>query len=76
MPNESSGQGAHDFVERLWRGVECEDLYLRAYEPSGELRAGLARYFPFYNTQRRHRALDRRTPNAVHFNQANGNFAA
>jgi putative transposase len=37
------------FVERLWRSVKYEDVYLRAYETPSELRAGLARYFEFYN---------------------------
>ena len=50
------------FVERLWRSVKYEDVYLRAYETPTELRTGLARYFGFYNTKRRHSALDRRTP--------------
>ena len=54
------------FVERLWRSVKYEDVYLRAYETPTELRAGLARYFGFYNTRRRHSALDRRTPDAVY----------
>ncbi len=49
------------FVERLWRSVKYEDVYLRAYETPAELRAGLTRYFAFYNTRRRHSALDRRT---------------
>ena len=58
------------FVERL------EDVYLRAYETPTELRAGLARYFGFYNTRRRHSALDRRTPDAVYFDQAHRDLAA
>ena len=41
-----------------------------------ELRAGLARYFGFYNTRRRHSALDRRTPDAVYFDQAHRDLAA
>ena len=57
------------FVERLWRSVKYEDVYLHAYETPTELRAGLARYFAFYNTRRRHSALDRRTPDAVYFDQ-------
>ena len=64
------------FVERLWRSVKYEDVYLRAYETPTELRAGLARYFGFYNTRRRHSALDRRTPDAVYFNQAHRDLAA
>ena len=58
------------FIERLWRSVKYEDVYLRAYETPTELRAGLARYFDFYNARRRHSALDRRTPDAVYFDQA------
>ena len=58
------------FVERLWRSVKYEDVYLHAYETPTELRAGLARYFEFYNARRRHSALDRRTPDAVYFGQA------
>ena len=64
------------FIERLWRSVKYEDVYLRAYETPTELRIGLARYFDFYNTRRRHCALDRRTPDAVYFDQANRNLAA
>ena len=55
------------FVERLWRSVKYEDIYLRAYETPAALRAGLIRYFDFYNSRRRHAALDRRTPDAVYF---------
>ena len=46
------------FVECLWRSVKYEDVYLRAYETPAQLRAGLGRYFDFYNTRRRHSALD------------------
>ncbi len=64
------------FVERLWRSVTYEDLYLRAYETPAELRVGLNRYFEFYNSRRRHSALDRRPPDAVYFHQAAGELAA
>jgi putative transposase len=64
------------FVERLWRSVKYEDVYLRAYETPTELRGGLARYFEFYNTRRRHSALDRRTPDAVYFDQETRQRAA
>ena len=63
-------------VERLWRSVKYEDVYLRAYETPTELRTGLAQYFSFYNTRRRHSALDRRTPDAVYFDQANQELVA
>jgi len=58
------------FIERLWRSVKYEDVYLRAYETPAELQAGFSRYFEYYNTKRRHSALDRRTPDAVYFAQA------
>ena len=64
------------FVERLWRSVKYEDVYLRAYQTPTELRTGLARYFEFYNTRRRHSALDRRTPDAVYNEQASRELAA
>jgi putative transposase len=55
------------FVERLWRSVKYEDIYLRAYETPRALQQGLDRYFQFYNTRRRHASLNRRTPDAVYF---------
>ena len=64
------------FIERLWRSVKYEDIYLRACETPAALRAGLTRYFDFYNTRRRHTALDRRTPDAVYFEQVAVNTAA
>jgi len=64
------------FVERLWRSVKYEDVYLRAYVTPADLRQGLARYYEFYNAKRRHSALDRRTPDAVYFEQAAPKLAA
>jgi putative transposase len=54
------------FVERLWRSVKYEDVYLRRYETVPQLAAGLSRYFGFYNTQRRHQSLGYRTPAEVY----------
>jgi putative transposase len=54
------------FVERLWRTVKYEDVYLRGYETVAQLRAGLARYFAFYNQRRRHQSLGYRTPQQVY----------
>jgi putative transposase len=54
------------FVERLWRTVKHEDIYLRGYETARQLRAGLTRYFGFYNGQRRHQSLGYRTPQEVY----------
>ena len=55
------------FVERLWKSVKYEEVYLRAYDTVSDARAGLNRYFQFYNARRPHKALDRRTPDAVYF---------
>jgi putative transposase len=54
------------FVERLWRTVKYEDVYLRRYEGVPALRAGLLRFFAFYNEERLHQALDYQTPAAVY----------
>jgi putative transposase len=55
------------FVERLWRSVKYEEVYLKDYQDVPEARAGLARYFQFYNDQRVHQALAYRTPQSVYF---------
>lgn len=54
------------FVERLWRSVKYEDVYLKGYGTVTELTLGLAEYFAFYNGERPHQALDNRTPITVH----------
>ena len=53
------------FVERLWRTVKYEEVYLHDYETVKEARAGLTRYLTFYNEERIHQALQYRTPAAV-----------
>ena len=58
------------FVERLWRSVKYEEVYLRAYDSIGDARASLGRYFAFYNTKRRHQSLDRQTPDSVYYQDA------
>ena len=55
------------FVERLWRSVKYEDIYLHAYETLRELKTALARYFEFYNSRRPHQSLDYRTPDEMYF---------
>ncbi|GAB5415726.1 MAG: hypothetical protein Cons2KO_33290 [Congregibacter sp.] len=55
------------FVERLWRSVKYEEVYLRAYDSINGARASLGQYFEFYNTERRHQSLDRRTPESVYY---------
>jgi len=54
------------FVERLWRSVKYEDVYVRGYEAVPALEEGLGRYFPFYNEERPHQSLGDRTPAAVY----------
>jgi putative transposase len=54
------------FVERLWRTVKYEDIYLYGYEGVLELQRGLQHYFPFYNEERLHQSLDYRTPADVY----------
>ena len=53
------------FVERLWRTVKYEEVYLKAYANAGEARRELGAYFRFYNEQRLHQALGYRTPAEV-----------
>ena len=55
------------FVERLWRTVKYEEVYIKDYQDVPSARQGLNQYFPFYNEQRIHQALDYRTPQSVHF---------
>jgi putative transposase len=55
------------FVERLWRSVKYEEVYLRAYDSVGEARASLARYLNFYNGKRPHSSLDAQTPDHAYF---------
>jgi putative transposase len=54
------------FVERLWRTVKYEDIYLRGYEGVPALQQGLGQYFPFYNEERMHQSLEYRTPAEVY----------
>jgi putative transposase len=57
------------FVERLWRTVKYEEVYLKSYETVKEARESLARYFHFYNTERLHQALGYRTPQEIYFKE-------
>ncbi len=50
------------FVERLWRSMKYEEVYLKAYDSVAEARTGIGNYFKFYNAERRHQSLDRQTP--------------
>jgi len=57
------------FVERLWRSVKYENVYLQDYQSMPEARVGLANYFQYYNTKRPHQALGYKTPHEVHYAQ-------
>ena len=66
------GKGAwrdNVFVERLWRSIKYEEVYLHAYETVPQARAGIGKYLKFYNGKRPHSSLDRKTPDQVYFNQ-------
>ncbi len=54
------------FVERLWRSVKYEDIYIQGYDTVPGLHRGLSRYFAFYNDERPHQSLDYRTPAAIY----------
>jgi putative transposase len=64
------------FVERLWRSVKYEAVYLHAYETMSDVRVGLQRYFTFLNERRPHTALGRLTPDMMYFQQPSNNSAA
>jgi putative transposase len=57
------------FVERLWRSVKYEEVYLRAYDSVAEARALIGRYLGFYNAKRPHSRLDARTPDQAYFDR-------
>ena len=60
------------FVERLWRNVKYEDVYLRGYATMVELRIGLSEYFTFYNSERPHQSLRHQTPDIVYETASGG----
>lgn len=64
------GKGAwrdNVFVERLWRTIKYEEVYLRAYDSVSQARASISRYLAFYNQRRPHSSLDGRTPDEAYF---------
>jgi len=73
------GKGAwrdNVFVERVWKSVKYEEVYLHAYASVPEARASLGRYLNFYNTKRPHLSLDRQTPDRAYFNALSPILAA
>jgi putative transposase len=56
------------FVERFWKSIKYEAIYLHAYDSVSDARAGIGGYIEFYNTRRPHQSLDGATPQSVYFN--------
>ena len=72
VPISMDGKGrAMDniFVERLWRTVKYEEVYIKSYQSISEARESLEKFFKFYNQERPHQALDWKTPEEVYFSQ-------
>ena len=73
------GRGAwrdNVFVERLWRSVKYEEVYLRAYDSVSDARASLGRYLDFYNSRRPHSSLGARTPEQAYLDHLPQKVAA
>jgi len=73
------GKGAwrdNVFIERLWRTVKYEHVYLHAYESTSEAKSKIGNYFEFYNRRRPHSKLDRLTPDQVYFESLTSEEAA
>lgn len=64
------------FVERFWKSIKYEEVYLHGYDSVSEARAGIGRYIEFYNTRRPHQSLDGATPESVYFNSLQHSKAA
>jgi putative transposase len=54
------------FVERFWRSLKYEDIYLKDYQTMEELKQGLTHYFRFYNSERFHQSLNYNTPDMIY----------
>jgi hypothetical protein len=64
--NSAPWQGTHNiFIERLWRSLKYEDVFIKAYGSVAEARRGIGGWLSFYNEERLHQALGYRTPRAV-----------
>ena len=64
------------FVERLWKSIKYEEVYLHGYDSVSAARAGIGRYLGFYNERRPHRSLDGATPDSVYFKSLPVSLAA
>jgi putative transposase len=65
--SSAPSQGTHNvFIERLWRSLKYECVYLHAFETGSELRSGLSKWIGYYNSRRPHSGLDGRTPDEAY----------
>lgn len=68
---DSTGRATDNvFVERLWRSLKYEDIYIKGYESVQDLLKGLAAYFDFFNNERPHQSLGYKTPSEIYFSKA------
>ena len=69
ISNDGKGRALDNvYIERLWRTLKYENIYIHAYESVTELKKGIERYFKFYNKERFHQNLNYRTPDDIYFN--------
>jgi putative transposase len=74
---DGRGSGSDNvFVERLWRTIKYEEVYLKAYDTVSQARTSISRYLAFYNGQRPHSALGRQTPDQAYFTRLPHSAAA
>ena len=64
------------FIERLWRNLKYEEVYLHGYETMAHARDGISRWFHFYNQRRKHQALEKMTPDTVYYESLNAEARA
>ena len=55
------------FIERLWRSLKYEDVYLKAYDSVAHAKESINNWFHLYNKERRHQSLQKKTPDTVYF---------
>ena len=73
IANSMDGRGRcmdNIFIERLWRSLQYEEVYLKDYQTVPEARAGIEKYFRFYNQERLHQSLEYRTPAGLYLARA------
>ena len=64
------------FIERLWRSLKYEEVYLTAYDTIPQAKEGICRWMHFYNHRRKHQALEKRTPDTMYYESRNAGLKA